>query len=56
MKNTQRKKYESPSISRMEVEIEQGIATASALVVPKNDGNISYEYDQGEDDVRQFEW
>ena len=57
MKNDQKQEYSAPVVEVLFLEMEQGVATGSAKVVPPNSGGaVQEEWMQGDDDNRTIEW
>ncbi|WP_407481830.1 hypothetical protein [Elizabethkingia meningoseptica] len=54
--NVNKKEYQPPVLKISFIEMEEGIATGSALTTPSNNnGQVQDEWDT-EDDSRPFEW
>ncbi|WP_222931650.1 hypothetical protein, partial [Elizabethkingia miricola] len=57
MSNFQKEEYVSPEFETSLVEVEEGIATGSARVLPPDSGgNVQEQWDPDTDDGRTIEW
>ncbi|MCT4216652.1 hypothetical protein HZP46_14410 [Elizabethkingia anophelis] len=57
MSNFQKEEYVSPEVETSLVEVEEGIATGSARVLPPDfGGNVQEQWDSDSDDSRTVEW
>ena len=57
MNNFQKEEYRSPMLEISLVEMEHGVATGSARVLPPNSGgDVKEEWEVGDDDNRTIEW